>query len=154
MQRSQVARAAGTGVLVLLGLGGLAAACAPGADGSAATGTSGAASTTTTGTPAGSLVERQRLPPGFPVLPGARPAPLADDDPGLISAWRVEERGMAAYDFYVAALPAAGYRVEGLYPGGEWAIIRFRRADGVVWQLLVHGTGAGPVEVEVRLDRP
>jgi len=150
MARSDVAMTAGTVVLVLLGFGGLTAGCAPGADGNPAhSGGSGAASTSTAGTPEESRAERPRLPPGFPVMPGALPAQLADDDPGLIAAWTVEEPGAAAYDFYVGALRAAGFQVEGLYPGGEWAIIRFRIGDGAVWQLVVHGTG-----VEVRLDRP
>lgn len=112
------------------------------------------ASATVMEAPAGSDSVRPSLPPGFPVMPGASPGRLPEDDPGLIAAWTSDQRGSAAYDFYVVALPAAGYPVEGLYPGGEWALIRFRLADGAIWQLLVHGTVADPVEVQVRLDRP
>jgi len=157
MQRWYVTPTPGTvhAVLLLTVLGGLAVGCAPGVDGSAMrSAASVAASTPSTGTPAGSGRERPSLPPGFPVLPGALAAPLPDDDAGLIAAWTSDERGSAAYDFYVIALPAAGYPVEGLYPGGEFAIIRFHLADGAIWQLLVHGTDSHPVEVEVRLDRP
>ena len=132
-------------VFVVTMLGGLVAGCAPPTDRSA---------TPAGGPTAASVGERPPLPPGFPVLPGALAAPLPQDDPGLVAAWTTDLHGAAAYDFYVSALPTAGYPIVGLYPGGEWVIIRFRLADGAAWQLLVHGTLADTVEVEVRLDRP
>jgi hypothetical protein len=102
----------------------------------------------------GEPVERLPLPSGFPVLAGARPGPLRQDDPGLIARWTTARLGSAAYDFYAAALPAAGYEIVGLYPGGEWAVIRFRLSDRTTLQVVVHGIEGGAVAVEVRLDRP
>ena len=93
------------------------------------------------------------LPSGFPVLPGAVPVPMPRDDPGLIGLWESEQAGSAAYDFYTKALPAAGYPIVGLYPGGEFAIIRFRAPSGEVWQVVARGTPEGGVAIEVRLDR-
>ncbi len=97
---------------------------------------------------------RPSLPPGFPAFPGALPAPVADDDPDLIAAWTSDQLGSAAYDFYVDALPAAGYPIEGLYPGGDFAIIRFRLAAGAIWQIVIGGLVGDPTTIEVRLDRP
>lgn len=88
------------------------------------------------------------------MVPGAAPVPRPDDDPGLIAVWESDQAGSAAYDFYVDALPAAGYPIVGLYPGGEVALIRFRVPDGRVWQMVARGMADGTVAIEVRLDRP
>jgi hypothetical protein len=98
-------------------------------------------------------VRRRPLPPGFPVLPGAIAVEMPSDDPGLIGLWESEELGSAAYDFYVGALPAAGYPIVGLYPGGAAALIRFE-SQGEVWQMVAHGMTDGRVAIEIRLDRP
>lgn len=98
--------------------------------------------------------QRTTLPSGFPVIGNAVPMPLPRDDPGLIALWESDRPGSSAYDFYVAALPAAGYRVIGLYPGGGVALIRFATAGDAVWQVVMHGAPDGRVAVEVRLDRP
>lgn len=97
--------------------------------------------------------ERPPLPSGFPVLDGSVRSPLLADDPGLIALWESAEAGSAPYDFYVAALPAAGYEIIGLYPGGGVALIRFS-VQGQIWQLVIHGATDGQVAIEVRLDRP
>ena len=97
---------------------------------------------------------RTPLPSGFPVLPGATSVPPAVDDPGLIAVWQSDQAGSTAYDFYLKALPAAGYPIVGLYPGGAVALIRFRVPDGQVWQIVAHGTEHGTARIEVRLDRP
>lgn len=94
------------------------------------------------------------LPSGFPVLPGAEPVAVPRDDPGLIGLWETDQAGSAAYDFYAGALPAAGYPIVGLYPGGEFAIIRFQGPTGDVWQMVARGTPEGRVAIEIRLDRP
>ncbi|HEV8252283.1 MAG TPA: hypothetical protein VGQ66_02780 [Candidatus Limnocylindria bacterium] len=100
------------------------------------------------------LVQRRPLPAGFPILPGAVPLPMPDDDPGLIALWQSDQVGSAAYDFYAAALPAAGYRIVGLYPGGEVALIRFGAPDGEIWQMVARATPDGRLAIEIRLDRP
>jgi hypothetical protein len=94
------------------------------------------------------------MPSGFPVVPGAAPVPPPDDDPGLIALWESDQAGSAAYDFYVEALPAAGYPIVGIYPGGAVALIRFQVPDGQVWQMVARGMLDGTVAIEVRLDRP
>jgi hypothetical protein len=94
------------------------------------------------------------LPIDFPVLEGAVPMPRPADDPGLIALWESDRQGSAAFDFYTVALPAAGYGVIGLYPGGEVALIRFVAEPGVIWQVVIHGAADGRVAIEVRLDRP
>jgi hypothetical protein len=101
-----------------------------------------------------SAVERQSLPGGFPVLAGAEAVAMPDDDPGLIGLWESDQVGSAAYDFYAEALPAAGYPIVGLYPGGDVALIRFQGPSGAVWQLIAHASADGGTSIEVRLDRP
>jgi len=103
--------------------------------------------------PSGSAAVRRPLPSGFPVMPGAAPVPMPRDDPGLIALWESDQAGSVPYDFYVQALPAAGFPIVGLYPGGEVALIRFR-VEGEVWQMVAHGTAEGRVVIEIRLDRP
>lgn len=104
--------------------------------------------------PSTSEVERRQLPDGFPILPGALAIAVPADDPGLIGLWETDRLGSAAYDFYVAALPAAGYPIVGLYPGGGVALIRFTAEGGEVWQMVAHPTSSGRLAIEIRLDRP
>jgi hypothetical protein len=115
---------------------------------------SSSASSSFSSEPSRSAVVRTPLPSGFPVVPGAAPVPPPDDDSGLIALWESDQAGSAAYDFYVDALPAAGYPIVGLYPGGAVAVIRFLVPDGQVWQMVAHGMEGGTVGIEVRLDRP
>ena len=99
-------------------------------------------------------VEREPLPSGFPVLAGAVAVAMPPDDPGLIGLWESDQVGSAAYDFYVDALPIAGYPIVGLYPGGDVALIRFQAMHGELWQMVVHASSDGGTAIEVRLDRP
>ena len=101
-----------------------------------------------------SAVERQPLPSGFPVLPGAVAVAMPGDDAGLIGLWSSDQVGSAAYDFYAEALPIAGYPIVGLYPGGDVALIRFQAMNGAVWQLIARSSADGGTSIEVRLDRP
>jgi hypothetical protein len=107
----------------------------------------------TSGAPRGSSQEHRTLPSGFPVMDGAVRMPLPRGDPGLIALWESAEAGSGPYDFYVAALPAAGYPIVGAYPGGGVALVRFR-VEGEIWQVVAHGAADGGVAIEVRLDRP
>jgi hypothetical protein len=80
------------------------------------------------------------LPPDlvdFPVPTGARPLPVPEGR-GLVARWAIEP-GSSAYRFYREALPAAGYRITTLGPGGNTAIIRFEGRGGAVWQIDIHG---------------
>jgi hypothetical protein len=92
-------------------------------------------------------IPAERLPEGFPVMPGAEALPLATGD--LVGHWRVDEVGPAVYQYYLAALPAAGYRALQAAAG-----IRFEDRDGVAWQLDLTALG-GPFDgTEIRLGRP
>jgi hypothetical protein len=97
--------------------------------------------------------ENRTLPSGFPVLEGAVRMPLPPGDPGLIALWESALAGSGPYVFYMAALPAAGYEILGVYPGGGVALIRFR-VQGEIWQVVMHGAADGNVAIELRLDRP
>jgi hypothetical protein len=101
-----------------------------------------------------SAVQGIPLPTDFPMLPRAVSVVMPEDDPGLIGLWTTGQRGSVAYDFFVAALPAAGYPIAGLYPGDGAALIRFRTHDGAVWQVVMYADEVGSVAIEVRLDRP
>jgi hypothetical protein len=129
----------------------LAAAC--GLEGSPTPPPAGSGAPVTSGAVPGSSDLHPTLPIGFPVMAGAVRMPLPADDPGLIALWESDQIGSAAYDFYVAALPSAGYPIIGLYPGGGVALIRFR-AQGEIWQVAARGAADGRVAIEVRLDRP
>lgn len=98
--------------------------------------------------------ELPELPATFPVIPGATTAEPADDDPGLIASWTVQVVGSAVYDFYVEALPAAGYPIDGLFPADTFAVIRFLGANGQLWQLVMESEDLATSRIEVRLDRP
>ncbi|MEO8510774.1 MAG: hypothetical protein ABI534_05980 [Chloroflexota bacterium] len=76
--------------------------------------------------------QRLPMPSGFPIPPGAEPALLAPDDPTMIGHWFVPTMGFNVYNFYVDALPRAGFAIEGLYPGDIGAIIRFHEASQIL----------------------
>ena len=80
------------------------------------------------------------LPAGLPVMPGAQPAqpPL---DPGTIAQWTVPAIGPDVYDFYLDALPAAGFAITDRFPGGSVAIIRFTTPGGSTLDLSLVGEG-------------
>lgn len=113
----------------------------------------GSARAASAGPSSASIGELPQLPVGFPVMPGAVRQAVPAADPGLIALWETDRPGSAAYDFYVAALPAAGYPIVGLYPGGDVALIRLGMPDGSVWQVVTHLAQDGRVAIEVRLDR-
>jgi hypothetical protein len=92
------------------------------------------------------------LSPGFPVMDGAQPAQLPDDTT-VVARWRVPVVGSAAYDFYMRALPDAGYAIVGAYPAERAALIRFRGREGRIWQLLAELVG-DRTQVTVQTDRP
>lgn len=108
----------------------------------------------TTSAGAASSASSVELPADFPVLPGAVPdQPLPADDPGIIARWSTDQVGPVAYDFYVGALPAAGYPTTGLYPGGAVAVIGFQTPSGEHWELVLTLNGGGTL-IEVRLAQP
>jgi len=126
----------------------LSGAPSPGLDGGASTDArrppSAAASATASALPA--------LPAGFPVAPGATPLGVGDHDAGLIAAWETDEVGPVVYDFYLAALPTAGFEVIGEHPGGAAATIRFR-AGAAVLEVSLTGGLEGTV-IALRVPEP
>lgn len=76
--------------------------------------------------------QRPPMPAGFPIPQGAEPALLEPDDPTMIGHWYVPTMGFDIYNFYVDALPRAGFPIEGLYPGDSVAIIRFHEASQIL----------------------
>lgn len=138
--------------LVLIAI--VAAGCSATDGGSPSARASAQPSETSLPVPSPPQVEQRELPAGFPVMPGAVAVPMPADDPGLIGLWETRELGSAAYDFYVTALPATGYPIVGLYPGGDVAMIRFAAEGGEIWQMVAHGTTGGRAAIEIRLDRP
>ena len=84
------------------------------------------------------------IPDGLPVMPGA----VAADSPppaesGTIAGWVVDAIGPDVYQFYLDALPAAGFVIRGRYPGGNVAIIRFTAPDESTLDLALVGEGDG-----------
>ena len=95
---------------------------------------------------------RATLPPGFPMMDEAEPAQLDPDDPGMIGHWYVPLAGHEVYAFYESALPLAGFRVIGLYPGDIGAIIRFDDGTRI---LQVYMTGdLEQTDLILRTDQP
>jgi hypothetical protein len=107
---------------------------------------------TTTPSVVGIVPETPPLPPGFPVMPGmVAEAPLPDA-PGLIGRWTTKANGAEVYAFLADALPAAGYRVDLLAPGGTAAVIRFTPPDGQQLQIDL-GPAGDRTFMELRLPR-
>ena len=94
------------------------------------------------------------LPAGFPVLPGAvRDQLQATDEPAVIARWSSDQVGPVVYDFYLGALPEAGYQTTGIFPGGAVAVILFETPPGESWELALTQDDGG-TRIEVRLAQP
>ncbi|MDH4335077.1 MAG: hypothetical protein OEW24_07450 [Chloroflexota bacterium] len=130
------------------------AACAPSQSPSARPSGSSPPAGSPAMTATGSPIARRELPSGFPVIAGAVALSLPNDDLGLIARWTSDVVGAPVYDFYLRGLPAAGYPIEGLYPGDGFAVIRFSGRGDEVWQLIMQTADLVTTQIEVRLDRP
>jgi hypothetical protein len=102
----------------------------------------------------GSALERIPLPVGFPIPPGASPVAMSNDDAGLIGLWTTEAVGSTVYDFFVRALPAAGYRIKGAYAGDTVAQFLFTAPSGGTLQIDLYLNPNTTTRIEVRLPRP
>jgi len=78
------------------------------------------------------------IPGSFPVYPVA--SPFTPSEAWAIGAWSTGDAPPAVYDFYLDALPAAGFELDLAAPGGEVAIIRFSSQDGASYQLDLVGS--------------
>ena len=98
--------------------------------------------------------QRIPLPSGFPVPPGASPLVMPSDDPGLIGLWTIDAAGSAAYDFFLRALPAAGFPITGAAAGDIVAEFQFRVPGGATLQIDISANPKLTTRIEVRLPRP
>jgi hypothetical protein len=98
--------------------------------------------------------QRIPLPSGFPEPPGASPIALPSNDPGLIGLWTIEGAGSAAYDFFLRALPAAGFPIADAAAGDVVAEFRFKVPGGATLQIDIYATPNLTTRIEVRLPRP
>ncbi len=98
-------------------------------------------------TPGGSLPD---LPRDLPVHPAAIPVQPPPTD--AIGAWTVNADPPEVYDFYLGALPAAGFTIDVAAPGGDVAIIRFSAPDGSPYQLDLSGHDPAHVSLRVPHD--
>ena len=127
------------------------AACS--SDGEAASGSPGPAVTATPLASASERPPRGAVPDGFPVMEGAELVTPPPAELGLVARWTADVAGPAVYDYYVAALPAAGFRVEQAFPGGAAAVIRFRVPDGRQLDLSLTASGHG-TQIDLQVDGP
>lgn len=82
------------------------------------------------------------IPAGMPIYPGAEEeTPTA----GTTARWATDADPPDVYDFFLEALPAAGFTVDAALPGGDAAIIRFTSRGGTAYQLDL--TGHEPVSI-------
>lgn len=98
--------------------------------------------------------QRVPLPAGFPVPTGASPVALPNDDPGLIGLWTMDAGGSAAYDFFLQALPAAGFPISGAYAGDTVAQFFFTIPGGATLQIDLSSAPDQTTRIDVRLPRP
>ena len=74
------------------------------------------------------------------------------DDLGLAARWTSERSGAEIYDELLVSLPAAGYRIGDLFPGGAAAVIRFEVPGEGSWEVSLFGTDPLTVELRVASD--
>lgn len=97
---------------------------------------------------------RPPIPAGMPVMPGAEPADPATIEPRVIAQWTVDAIGPRVYQYYLDALPAAGFAVRGRFPGGNAAIIRFETPEGMTLDLALVGEGEHGRRTRIELVLP
>jgi hypothetical protein len=128
----------------------LLAACGPAATATSSLGAPATASATTTAIPSPGGSPLATVPTGLPVMPGSEPVAPLPNDPQLLARWTSAADGAQVYDFFVEALPDAGFQVDQLAPGGEAAIITFSTPDRSQLVLSLTARGAG-TRIDLRL---
>jgi hypothetical protein len=89
-------------------------------------------------------------PSGFPVMPGSDAVAPLPEDPTLVARWTTAANGAQVYDFFVDALPDAGFEIDQLAPGGEAAIIRLTSPGALQLELSLAADGDG-TRIDLRL---
>jgi hypothetical protein len=133
-----------------LGLLLLLAACGPAATATSSMGTAATATDIPTPSPSSGASPLATVPAGFPIMSGSRPVKPLPDDPRLVARWTSDSNGAQVYAFFVEALPAAGFRIGQLAPGGDAAIITFSAPGGSQFALSLTAEGAG-TRIDLRL---
>jgi hypothetical protein len=87
-------------------------------------------------------------------MEGAVPATPLPAEPGLLARWMTGANGAEVYDFYVDALPDAGFAVEQLAPGGAVAVIGFTTREGRLLNLALTAGSGGGTRVDLREPGP
>ena len=153
---SQSPRRAAWGICsVLIAMAGTLAACRPVAFDASGGSALASASRDSAASPSTSGDDPvAELPPGFPAPPQATRRERSEDDPTTVASWTSDAAGSAVYDFYIQALPAAGYPTTELVPGGSVAVIRFRVRDGSTWQLVLSREPGGGTLIQVGSAQP
>jgi hypothetical protein len=90
------------------------------------------------------------VPSDFPVMPGSDAVAPLPHVPSLVARWTTAADGARVYGFFAAALPAAGFEIEQLAPGGEAAIIIFTSPGGPQLELSLTADGDG-TRIDLRL---
>jgi hypothetical protein len=127
----------------------LLAACGPLATATSSQEAAATSSPAASSTPGASV--STAVPAGFPVMPASEAVLPLPDDPQLLARWTTTASGAQVYDFYVHALPAAGFRIDQLAPGGEAAIIRVSRPAGPPLEVSLTAQGDG-TRIDLRLS--
>jgi hypothetical protein len=83
-------------------------------------------------------------------MPGSEEVASLPDDPELVARWTSTGNGAQVYDFFVQALPAAGFGVDQLAPGGEAAIITFSGPGDSQYAVSLTAQDAG-TRIDLRL---
>lgn len=90
------------------------------------------------------------VPSHFPVMPGSDAVAPPPHAPSLVARWTTAADGAQVYSFFVAALPAAGFEIEQLAPGGDAAIIIFTSPGAPQLELSLTADGDG-TRIDLRL---
>lgn len=96
-----------------------------------------------------SVAEPPAMPDGFPVHDSME---RVGTPPGATAAWTSGAIPPDVYDYYLDALPDAGFEIDLEAPGGTVAILRFHASDGTRYQLDMNGSD--PIAITLGAPRP
>lgn len=96
-----------------------------------------------------SVAEPPVMPGGFPVHDSME---QVEPPPGATAAWTSDAIPPDVYDYYLDALPDAGFELDLEAPGGTVAILRFHASDGTEYQLDMNGSD--PIAITLSAPRP
>lgn len=118
------------------------ACCLAGCAGQGATGTASLGPPATASASADPTAPAE-VPAGFPIMPRSVAVEPLPTELGLLGRWTSAANGSEVYEFFVGALPAAGFRIVELLPGGSVAVIRLTTSSGAELDLELTADGEG-----------